>query len=241
MYSPSAGDKGLCAPCSRLLPSEPPWRSDGRSVDQALDALEERGGGSRLGRMFQGRNLRRIAIGAGGALLVAGLGIWVAVRRDTVSGAWNAIRSHRWGAGFATLRRAPDAPQIDQSGSVANAPPVRWSRWQSTRSAVDRETGAAKALRRAQLQVEAGKTKAAEKTLKPLLKKELPRNDRALALRLMGAAEARRGHRRAAVAWYRKSMKVTDDAAEREHVARRIEQLTHARNKADLRAAGDTP
>jgi serine/threonine-protein kinase len=84
------------------------------------------------------------------------------------------------------------------------------------------------ALRRAQLQVTAGDARGAENTLRPLLaKQELPRRDLSHAMRLMGSAEARRGHREEAIAWYRKSLRLTDDAAERERVVRIIQRLTH--------------
>jgi hypothetical protein len=84
------------------------------------------------------------------------------------------------------------------------------------------------ALRRAQLQVTAGDARGAESTLRPLLaQQELPRRDLSHAMRLMGSAEARRGHRDEAIAWYRKSLRLTDDAAERERVVRIIQRLNH--------------
>ena len=84
------------------------------------------------------------------------------------------------------------------------------------------------ALRRAQIQVTAGDARGAEKTLRPVLAQSgLPRRDLSQAMRLMGSAEARRGHRQAAVEWYRKSLHVTDDAAERERVVRIIQRLAH--------------
>ena len=55
----------------------------------------------------------------------------------------------------------------------------------------------------------------------------LPRRDLSHAMRLMGSAEARRGHRKSAVEWYRKSLHLTDDAAERERVVRIIQHLAH--------------
>jgi predicted negative regulator of RcsB-dependent stress response len=84
------------------------------------------------------------------------------------------------------------------------------------------------ALRRAQLQVTAGDVRAAENTLRPLLaKQELPRRDLSHAMRLMGSAQARRGRREEAIDWYRKSLRLTDDAAERERVVRIIQRLSH--------------
>jgi serine/threonine-protein kinase len=89
-------------------------------------------------------------------------------------------------------------------------------------------TPARAALRRAQLQVTAGDARGAEKTLAPVLSQPgLPRRDLSHAMRLMGSAEARRGNRRTAVEWYRKSLHLTDDAAERERVVRIIQHLAH--------------
>jgi len=56
---------------------------------------------------------------------------------------------------------------------------------------------------------------------------DLPRRELSHAMRLMGSAEARRGRRDAAVDWYRKSLRLTDDAAERARVVRIIQRLTH--------------
>ena len=83
-------------------------------------------------------------------------------------------------------------------------------------------------LRRAQLQVTAGDARGAELTLRQVLAQaDLPRRDLSHAMRLMGSAEARRGRRDAAVDWYRKSLRLTDDAAERARVVRIIQRLTH--------------
>jgi len=89
-------------------------------------------------------------------------------------------------------------------------------------------TPARAALRRAQLQVTAGDARGAERTLAPVLAQAgLPRRDLSHAMRLMGSAEARRGNRKTAVEWYRKSLHLTDDAAERERVVRIIQHLAH--------------
>jgi predicted negative regulator of RcsB-dependent stress response len=104
------------------------------------------------------------------------------------------------------------------------------------------KSAAQAALARAQGQIESGKAKAAEKTLASVLRrKKLPRSDRATALRLMGMAEARRGHRKAAIAWYKKSLKATEDPTDRDRIAQHIRQLTKARKTADVIAAADTP
>ena len=84
------------------------------------------------------------------------------------------------------------------------------------------------ALRRAQIQLAAGDPRSAEKTLQPLLAQpDLPRRDQSHALRLMADSEARRGHRKSAIEWYRKSLHVTDDPAERERVVKIIRRLAH--------------
>ena len=94
--------------------------------------------------------------------------------------------------------------------------------------AQEAETPARAALRRAQLQVTAGDARGAEKTLAPLLLQPgSSRRDLSHAMRLMGSAEARRGHNKTAIEWYRKSLRLTDDAAERERVVRVIQHLAH--------------
>jgi hypothetical protein len=55
----------------------------------------------------------------------------------------------------------------------------------------------------------------------------LSRRDSSHAMRLMGSAEARRGRPKAALEWYRKSLHLTDDPAERERVVRIIQRLAH--------------
>jgi serine/threonine-protein kinase len=85
------------------------------------------------------------------------------------------------------------------------------------------------ALRRAQMQVAAGDAQAAERILLPLLDGKLARRDRALALRLLGAAEAKRGHRDSALGWYRKSLPVTDDADERARIGLQLQKLMRTR------------
>jgi predicted negative regulator of RcsB-dependent stress response len=98
------------------------------------------------------------------------------------------------------------------------------------------------ALRRAQLQVTAGDVRGAENTLRPLLaQQELSRPELSHAMRLMGSAAARRGRREEAIAWYRKSLKATDDQAERDRIALHIRQLGKARKTADMIAAVESP
>ncbi|MFL5311960.1 MAG: serine/threonine-protein kinase [Myxococcales bacterium] len=135
--------------------------------------------------------------------------------------------------GAAALRRraaSPAAPSLAaaQAGpELATAPPVA----QPAAELAEPEepaTPARAALRRAQLQVTAGDARGAEKTLLPVLAQTgLARRDLSYAMRLMGSAEARRGHRKSAVEWYRKSLHLTDDSAERERVVRIIQRLAH--------------
>jgi len=105
-------------------------------------------GGSMRRISLGGRALRRIAIGAGSALLVAGLGAWwmrssghtpstawTAIRRHSPSDAWGgikrhsseawvAIRRHSSDAWIAIRRHTPfDVPDAKPSGAVASATP----------------------------------------------------------------------------------------------------------------------
>jgi predicted negative regulator of RcsB-dependent stress response len=186
--------------------------------------VSEASGGAGVLSFLRGRSFRRIAIAGGVALILGGLGAWVATHRHMVPDAWMAIRS-----------RVPFIAQHVHGGpsSSQGAAP--------SRGASREMSPAAASLAHAQSQLEGGKVKAAEKTVKPLLRQKLPRGERAFAFRLMGAAEARQGHRRAAVAWFRKSLKVTDDPGERDRLAKRIKQLSRARTREDMSSAGGTP
>jgi hypothetical protein len=169
--------------------------------------------------------MRGLAIGGGIALVLGGGAAWVATHRQALPDAWTAVRRHIPVGGEQQVERS--APAARPSGA--------------SRAAARESSAAAPVLSRAQGQIEAGKPKAAEKTLTRVLREKLPRHERALAFRLMGAAEARLGHRRPAVGWYRKSLKFTDDAGERDRVARRIKKLSAARSKDDISDAGGTP
>jgi hypothetical protein len=178
---------------------------------------------------LRGRSFRRIAIGGGLALAIGGIGAWVYTHRHMLPDTWTAIRRHI---------------PINLNGEQAerSAPAAHGTHAAGPSRAIARESSpAAATLARAQGQIEAGKPKAAEKTLTRVLREKLPRQERALAFRLMGAAESRLGHRRPAIAWYRKSLKFTDDAGDRDRVGRRIKQLSSARRKEDVSDAGGTP
>jgi len=136
-------------------------------------------------------------------------------------------------AGTAALRRSPPRPASPSLAAAQAAPelvPAAAAARDAAEATEAEEIGgpARAALRRAQLQVTAGDARGAEKTLLPLLAQAgLPRRDLSHAMRLLGSAEARRGHPKSAVEWYRKSLRLTDDAAERERVVRIIQHLAH--------------
>jgi len=120
------------------------------------------------------RTLRRIAIGAGGALLVAGLGawwmrssghtpstVWTAIKRHSPSDAWSgikrhsseawvAIRRHSSDAWIAIRRHTPfDVPDAKPSGAVASAtPPHTVVRDATATRGTHRRTGAGKSSHR---------------------------------------------------------------------------------------------
>lgn len=79
----------------------------------------------------------------------------------------------------------------------------------------------AKNFDRAQKALWTGRTADAESILRDLLRKSLPRRDRARASKMMGDAAAKRGKKATAAAWYRKSLKLADDPDDRA----RIEKL----------------
>jgi len=147
------------------------------------------------------------AAGIAGAALVGGAA--ALFRRGAHSEAAPLAAATRVGPELAAPRAAEPAPS--EAADPEEAP-----------------TPARAALRRAQLQVTAGDARGAERTLAPVLAQAgLPRRDLSHAMRLMGSAEARRGNRKTAVEWYRKSLHLTDDAAERERVVRIIQHLAH--------------
>ena len=65
-----------------------------------------------------------------------------------------------------------------------------------------------------------GQPAGAERILRELLRKSLPRRDRARASKMMGDAEAKKGHKAAAAGWYRKSLALSADPDERARIAK---------------------
>jgi predicted negative regulator of RcsB-dependent stress response len=188
-----------------------------------IEPGDESPGGSAL----EGLPLRKIAGIAGAIVVVAAVGTWMALRSHSSSAA--KTNASPPGAVAAAAQRLTAV-------TMAHYPAA------TPANAEARKSAAEATLARAQSQIDAGKAKAAEKTVAPLLRrKKLARADRAAALRLMGTAEAHRGHRKVAIAWYRKSLKVTDDPSERDRLAQHIRQLGKARKPADVIAAVDAP
>ena len=68
-----------------------------------------------------------------------------------------------------------------------------------------------------------GQAGGAETILQDLLRKPLSRSDRARAARMMGDAEAKKGNKTAAAAWYRKSLALSDEPEARA----KLEKLLH--------------
>ena len=86
----------------------------------------------------------------------------------------------------------------------------------------------AKTFDRAQKQIWTGQAAGAEVTLAHVLQQpRASRRDRARATKLMGDAEAKKGQKAIAIDWYRRSLKLTDSAADRARVAKLIQQLSH--------------
>jgi hypothetical protein len=109
LFTPAAGED-LCSACG-LLPSEPLWQAGGTSPGAA--AKQPAGAASkRPGRVSApatnfrgGRALRRIVIGAVGALLIAGLGVSVFTQRQTLTDTWTAVRRHTLSDSWMAKRR----------------------------------------------------------------------------------------------------------------------------------------
>jgi serine/threonine-protein kinase len=81
-------------------------------------------------------------------------------------------------------------------------------------------------LDRAQKAIWTGKPSIAEPILRNLLRKSrLSRSDKARASKMMGEVEAKKGNKSAAADWYRRSLRLQDDSAERERVVRLLQAL----------------
>ena len=154
-----------------------------------------------------------------GAARHAGQGEGGAPSREdgTASRASGASGARANAAEAARAEGAPEAQSPDAPASPRDDPqaPPRPSPW-------------AKAFDRAQKQLWTGQAAGAEATLSTILEQpRASRRDRARAMKMMGDAEVKKGQKAAAIDWYRRSLKLTDSAADRERVARLIQQLAH--------------
>jgi len=139
------------------------------------EAVSKRPAGGSMRSISIGRRaLRRIAIGAGAALLVAGLGawwmrssghtpstVWTAIRRHSPSDAWSGIKRHASEAWVVIRRHTSDAwiairhhtpfdvPDDKPSGAIASAtPPSTVVRDATATRGTHRRTGAGKSSHR---------------------------------------------------------------------------------------------
>jgi len=145
LYTPAAGDDGVCPTCSSLLPGQHPprparpagpnLRPVSRKPESDIFEVTDDDAPPRR-RRGKGRGLRPIAIGVTAALLVAGIctaiiirprpltDAWTSLRRHSPSQAWNSARrlvAHAWLA--VRLHLPFDGPQAERSASAA--PPTR--------------------------------------------------------------------------------------------------------------------
>ena len=107
LHTPAPGDRGLCAACRRLLVSDVPWRGDTAGAGTAPKKPQQEKA-SRPRPIRNGAS-RRIVIGAVVALIVAGLGAGVAMRRQPLSDSWTKIERHMKSGVFSTIRRRTSA------------------------------------------------------------------------------------------------------------------------------------
>jgi len=77
---------------------------------------------------------------------------------------------------------------------------------------------------RAQKALWTGQSANAESILRDLLRKSLSRRDRAHASKMMGDAEAKRGHKSSAASWYKKSLKLSDDPDDRARLQKLLQR-----------------
>ncbi|MFN2550248.1 MAG: serine/threonine-protein kinase [Myxococcales bacterium] len=84
----------------------------------------------------------------------------------------------------------------------------------------------AKNFERAQKALWTNQPDSAKSTLKDILKKKsLSTRDRARAFKMMGDAEAKKGHKAAAAGWYKRSLKLFEDPDDREKVSKLLAGL----------------
>ncbi|TMA31981.1 MAG: serine/threonine protein kinase [Deltaproteobacteria bacterium] len=82
-----------------------------------------------------------------------------------------------------------------------------------------------KNFERAQKALWTGQPDGARSILQDLLRKPLSKRDRARASKMMGDAEAKKGNRAAAAAWYKKSLKLFEDPDDRDKVSKLLAGL----------------
>ena len=105
LHTPTPGDRGLCAACRRLLVSDVPWRGDGAGADPGTAPRKPQKEKAQRARPTRDGAWRRVATGAVVALIVAGLGAGVAMRRKPLSDSWTKIERHMKGGVWSTVRR----------------------------------------------------------------------------------------------------------------------------------------
>jgi hypothetical protein len=109
LHTPTPGDRGLCAACRRLLVSDVPWRGEGGGADPGAGTASRKPQKAQRARPIKGGAWRRVAIGAVVALIVAGLGAGVAMRRQPLSDSWTKIERHMKSGAWSTIRRRSSA------------------------------------------------------------------------------------------------------------------------------------
>ena len=114
LYTPAAGDDGVCPTCSSILPVEQPPRParpagpnlrsiSGRPEAKSFDVDFDEA--TRPRKRASRRGLRRIAIGAVAAALVAGIGAAIVTRPRPLMQAWTSIRRHSPAEAWTSIRR----------------------------------------------------------------------------------------------------------------------------------------
>jgi len=109
LHTPTPGDRGLCTACRRLLVSDVPWRGDAAGADPGAGTAPKKPQKAQRARPIKYGGSRRIAIGAVIALIVAGLGAGVAMRRQPLSDSWTKIERHMKSGVWSTVRRRTSA------------------------------------------------------------------------------------------------------------------------------------
>ena len=128
-------------------------------------------------------------------------------------------------AATAAERTAP-AERGAPAASQESRAPAASEKYPEARVAVAKPSPYAKDFDRAQKALWTGQAAAAESILGPIVKNpKLSKKDKARASKLMADAQLKKGNKFGAIDWYKKALKATDDAAEKDKLQKALSAI----------------